>query len=138
MPKIVSIVGYHNSGKTTLIERLIPELQRRGYRVGYLKHDPKGHGITDKEGSDTDRIFKLLEKVALVSSQKLTLWEKVEDDPIRIVEEYFSDCHIVILEGWKSLKSVKRIVVGNLEIEGLRVENTEDLEKVIDYILCGE
>ena len=138
MPKIVSIVGYHNSGKTTLIERLIPELQRRGYKVGYLKHDPKGHGITDKEGSDTDRIFKLLEKVALISPQKLTLWEKVEDDPIRVVEEYFSDCHIVILEGWKSLKGVKRIVVGNLEIEGLRVENTEDLEKVIDYILCGE
>ena len=42
MPKVVCIVGYHNSGKTSLIERLIQELQRRGYKVGYIKHDPRG------------------------------------------------------------------------------------------------
>ena len=41
MPKVVSIVGYHNSGKTTLIEVLIPHLRAKGLRVGYLKHDPK-------------------------------------------------------------------------------------------------
>ena len=93
MPKVVCIVGYHNSGKTSLIERLIQELQRRGYKVGYIKHDPKGHGMTDKEGSDTDRIFKLSERVALMSPQKLTLWERREDDPLKVVEEYFSDCH---------------------------------------------
>lgn len=138
MQKIVSIVGYHNSGKTTLIEKLIPELQRRGYKIGYLKHDPKGHGITDKENSDTNRIFRLLDRVALLSPYKLTLWEKVEDDPLKIVKEYFSDCNIVILEGWKSLEGVKKVVVGDLDVEGLKVKGVEDLEKVLNYILCCE
>ena len=135
MPKVVSVVGYHNSGKTTLIERLVPELQKLGLRVGYIKHDPKGHGITEKEGSDTDRIFKLSEKVALLSPSKLTLWEKREDDPLKVVEEYFYDCHVVILEGWKSLKGVKRIVVGSLDVEGLKVEDLQDMKSVLDYIL---
>ncbi len=135
MPKVVCIVGYHNSGKTSLIERLIPELQRRGYKVGYIKHDPKGHGITDKEGSDTDRVFKLLNKVALISPQKLTLWEKREDDPLKVVEEYFSDCHIVILEGWKSLEGIKKVVVGDLEVEGFRVKGIDDLDRLVDFIL---
>ncbi len=136
MPKVFSVVGYHNSGKTTLIEELIKELQKRGYKVGYIKHDPKSHGITDKEGSDTYRISKLLNKLALLSPERLTLWEKREDNPLRVVGDYFSDCHIVLLEGWKSLEGVKKIVVGDLEVEGLRVKGVEDLQKVIHYILC--
>ena len=110
MPKVVCIVGYHNSGKTSLIERLIQELQRRGYKVGYIKHDPKGHGMTDKEGSDTDRIFKLSERVALMSPQKLTLWERREDDPLKVV-------------------------VGDLEVEGFRVKGIDDLDRLVDFIL---
>lgn len=136
MPKVFSVVGYHNVGKTTLIEELIKELQKRGYKVGYIKHDPKSHGITDKEGSDTYRVSKLLNKLALLSPERLTLWEKREDDPLRVVEDYFSDCHIVLLEGWKSLEGVKKIVVGDLEVEGLRVKGVEDIQKVVDYILC--
>ncbi|RME48581.1 MAG: hypothetical protein D6791_02930, partial [Chloroflexi bacterium] len=35
---IISIVGRSDSGKTTLLEKLIPELKRRGYRVATVKH----------------------------------------------------------------------------------------------------
>ena len=34
----VAVVGRHNSGKTTLIERLIAELVGRGLDVGSIKH----------------------------------------------------------------------------------------------------
>ncbi len=135
MPKVVSIVGYHNSGKTALIEALIPQLKARGLKVGYLKHDPKAHGITDKEGSDTNRVFKVADKVGLLSPDRLTLWERREDDPLKVVEEYFSNFDVVILEGWKSLKGVKKVVLGELDVEGLKVEGLKDLQKVIDYIL---
>jgi Ni2+-binding GTPase involved in maturation of urease and hydrogenase len=37
-PPVVSIVGRSKSGKTTLIEKLIPLLKARGYRVGTVKH----------------------------------------------------------------------------------------------------
>ena len=38
MIPIVAVVGKSNSGKTTLIEKLIPELNKRGYRVATVKH----------------------------------------------------------------------------------------------------
>ncbi|MFZ1983385.1 MAG: molybdopterin-guanine dinucleotide biosynthesis protein MobB [Desulfatitalea sp.] len=47
MPPIVSIVSKKNSGKTTLLDKLIPELCRRGYRVGTVKHDHHGFDIND-------------------------------------------------------------------------------------------
>ncbi len=48
-PPIVSIIGKSNSGKTTLIEKLIIELRRRGYKVATIKH----HVHTDKRSFDT-------------------------------------------------------------------------------------
>jgi len=38
MPPVVSIVGRSQSGKTTLIEKLIPEFKNRGYTIGTIKH----------------------------------------------------------------------------------------------------
>ena len=136
-PKLVFFVGHHNSGKTTLIERLAIELQKRGYTVGYVKHDPKGHGVTDKEGSDTDRMFRVVSKVALLSTGKLTLWERKEDDPMDVVKEYFKGFDIVLLEGWKTLEGVKRVVVGDLSVEGFKVDKDTPLEYIISYVLEG-
>src|SRR5881396_3159703 len=51
---ILCVVGRSNSGKTTLIERLIPELVQAGYRVATVKH--AGHGFDlDTEGKDSWR-----------------------------------------------------------------------------------
>ena len=54
MIPIVSIVGKSNSGKTTLIEKLIAELTRRGWRVATIKHNRHGFEI-DHEGKDSWR-----------------------------------------------------------------------------------
>jgi len=54
---IISIVGKSNSGKTTLLEKLIPELVKRGYRVATIKHNVHGFDI-DHEGKDSWRIKK--------------------------------------------------------------------------------
>ena len=51
----VSIVGRHNSGKTTLIVKLIEELVARGHDVGSVKHHShKGFDI-DYPGKDSYR-----------------------------------------------------------------------------------
>ena len=53
-PPVVCFVGRSNSGKTTLIERLILELTESGYRVATIKH--AGHGFDlDTEGKDSWR-----------------------------------------------------------------------------------
>lgn len=135
MPKLVYVSGYHNSGKTTFIEKLVKELKGRGLKVGYIKHDPKGHAITDREGSDTYRLFSILDRVALIGNGKFTLWDRTECDPNKLVESYFSDFDVVILEGWKELKNVKRIVVGEIDLEGFKLSQAKDLEDVINYVL---
>ena len=55
-PAVLAISGVKNSGKTTLIERLIPLLSERGFRSGVIKHD--GHDFSpDVEGTDTHRLL---------------------------------------------------------------------------------
>ena len=51
----VSIVGRHNSGKTTLIEKLIAELVRRGFDVGSVKHHSHVGFDIDIPGKDSWR-----------------------------------------------------------------------------------
>jgi len=55
-PKVLLIVGYKKVGKTTLIEKLIPELSSRGYRVGTVKHHHSDFPVSvDTVGTDTWR-----------------------------------------------------------------------------------
>lgn len=54
MTPVLSIVGCGKCGKTTMVERLVAELTRRGYAVGTLKHDVHGFQM-DHEGKDTWR-----------------------------------------------------------------------------------
>ncbi len=134
--KIIAIVGYHNSGKTTLVENLVKELRRRGLKVGYIKHDPKGHGKTDREGSDTARVFRVADRVALASPEKLTLWDRRGDDPLDIAREFFRGFDIVILEGYKGLRGIPKVAVGKVKTENvlLEVEDSEDVSHIIDLL----
>ncbi len=134
--KIVAVVGYHNSGKTTLIGRIVTFLKKIGYEVCYLKHDPKGHGVTDKKGSDTHRISKYVKKLGLLSPEKLTLWDKETLDLFVVLKKYFADCDIIILEGFKSMKGIPKIVVGDIETDDviLRVDENTSLEDIIKVI----
>jgi len=134
--KVVAIVGHHNAGKTTLIERIIPLLKDKGYRVCYIKHDPKGHGVTDKAGSDTDRISRYVSKLGLLSPTKFTFWDKEEVDLFSVLKKFFSDCDIVILEGFKNIKEIPKIAVGDVEAENVivRVSQEVSLEDIIKII----
>jgi len=103
MPAIVSIVSKKNSGKTTLLERLIPALCRKGYRVGTVKHDHHGFEI-DREGKDTWRHKQAGASTVVISSpRKMALIKDVavELDLDRIVEQFFADMDLVITEGYK-------------------------------------
>lgn len=51
-PLIMQVVGYKNSGKTTLISELIRRLSEQKVRIGTVKHDAHGF-IADREGSDS-------------------------------------------------------------------------------------
>lgn len=67
MIHIVSVVGKSDAGKTTLLERLIAELTRRGYKVASIKHDIHDFEI-DKEGKDSWRLKKAGATTTIISS----------------------------------------------------------------------
>jgi molybdopterin-guanine dinucleotide biosynthesis protein B len=101
-PPIVSIVSKKRSGKTTLLEKLIPELNSRGYRVGTVKHDIHGFDI-DHEGKDTWRHKQCgAAAVAISSPWKLSLIKDVEQEASLddLVGAFFTDMDLVLTEGY--------------------------------------
>lgn len=52
---VISIVGRSKSGRTTLVEKLVRELKRRGYRVGTVKHHSHPGLELDRPGKDSWR-----------------------------------------------------------------------------------
>ena len=66
-PLILAVCGVKNSGKTILIQKLIPLLQNQGLKVAAVKHD--GHDFTpDVPGTDSHRMK------AAGAFGKLELW----------------------------------------------------------------
>jgi molybdopterin-guanine dinucleotide biosynthesis adapter protein len=103
MPPVISIVSKKNSGKTTLLEKLIPALRQRGYRVGTIKHDYHGFDI-DREGKDTWRLRQAGARTVVISSPHRIAMIKEVDEEIGlddIVAQYFPDMDLVITEGYK-------------------------------------
>ena len=108
-PPIISIVSKKNSGKTTLIEKLIQELGKRNYRVGTVKHDTHGFEI-DHEGKDTWRHKQAGARTVVISSPwKLSLIKDVDQEVSldEIAGTYFSDMDIVLTEGYKRASKPK-------------------------------
>ena len=109
MVPVVSVVGKSDSGKTTLIEKLIPILKHRGYRVATVKHDVHGFEM-DREGKDTYRHFHSGADAVLISSpKKMALIKRDERQPglDELVEHFYQDMDIVITEGFKRLGKPK-------------------------------
>ena len=103
MIPIISIVGKSDSGKTTLIEKLVPELTRRGYRVATVKHDVHGFEV-DREGKDSWRHKQAGAHTVVISSpNKVALIRDVEKDFTldEIREKLIQDVDLILSEGYK-------------------------------------
>jgi len=103
MIPIISIVGKSDSGKTTLIEKLVPELTRRGYRVAAVKHDIHGFEV-DREGKDSWRHKQAGAHTVIISSpQKVALIRDVEKDSTldEIRRRWIQDVDLILSEGYK-------------------------------------
>ena len=103
-PPLFGVVGWKNSGKTTLMARLIAELTRRGYAVSVVKHAHERFEI-DHPGRDS---FKLREagacQVALSSPRRFALMRELGDRPEMTFAEvlaFAGPCDLVLVEGFK-------------------------------------
>ncbi|MHB1126489.1 MAG: molybdopterin-guanine dinucleotide biosynthesis protein B [Bacillota bacterium] len=103
MIPIISVVGRSNVGKTTLIEKLLRELKKRGYRVATIKHDVHGFEM-DKPGKDTWRHAQAGADVVVISSpEKMAMLSSVHRE--RTIDEIASliqGVDLIITEGYKT------------------------------------
>jgi molybdopterin-guanine dinucleotide biosynthesis protein B len=125
MAQTISIVGKSESGKTTLIEKLIPEMKRRGYRVGSVKHTAHGFDM-DREGKDSFRHQKAgAETVAVASPHQIVLIKNVDSDSLENLEAYFTDMDLLFVEGYKKEKRPK-IEVFNADYHKMPIDPDDE------------
>ncbi len=109
MPPLISIVGKSNVGKTTFVEKLLPELKRRGYRVATVKHDVHGFEM-DRPGKDSYRHAQAgSDLVVLSSPDKLAMLRRVDHDwtLAEIANLIGEAADIVVTEGYKREEAPK-------------------------------
>ncbi len=103
MLPIICIVGASDSGKTTFLEKLIPEFGARGYRVGAIKHDAHGFEM-DQEGKDTWKLRRAGAAVIAISSPNLFASIRGTQGEMSLEEigaRFFWTEDILIAEGFK-------------------------------------
>jgi len=127
MIPIVSIVGKSNSGKTTLLEKIISDLVGRGYRIATIKHNKHGFNI-DHEGKDSYRHKKAGAHTTIVSSpHQIALISDVDHDHSfeEIRNKFITEVDIILTEGFK-VNDYPKIEVFRSELKRELISTKED------------
>lgn len=123
-PKVLGIAGWKNSGKTTLTERLIGELTRRGLRVAAVKHAHHSFDV-DPPGTDSARHRAAgAREIAVVSSVRIAHIRELQgaaEPTLAEVLESFAPCDLVLVEGYK------RVAIAKIEVRRLASRSREPL-----------
>jgi molybdopterin-guanine dinucleotide biosynthesis adapter protein len=102
-PPVVSVAAKSGTGKTTFMERLIPELRARGLRVGVLKHH--GHATPfDAPGKDTYRLAQAGAEVVIGASAAQVAVFRQEDgaaDLDAVIARHAAGLDLLLTEGYK-------------------------------------
>lgn len=114
-PKIFAISGVKNSGKTTLITRLLPLFAGQGLKVATIKHD--GHDFNaDVPGTDTYRHFQAgAYGTAIFSDSKYMVVKQQPHLREEQLMEFFPETDLILLEGFKTCpyRKIELIRKGN-------------------------
>ena len=134
MPQTICIVGRSQSGKTTLIEKLIPLLKARGYKIGTIKHS---HHIFDfdKSGKDSWRHKDAgAETVIIASPGKIAMVKNDDQGTLDGLQKFFEDLDLVITEGYKKENKPKIEVVRAARHEEVLLKADNHLVAVVSDI----
>jgi len=126
---VLAIVGYSNSGKTTLMEKLIAGLTAKGLRIATIKHShhqpeldtPGKDSWRHKQAGATGSLLLGPEQMMLVQDVRQT------QTPQQLADLYFTGSDLVLLEGFASMPCAKIEVLRKVRAQGLRCAHDPDL-----------
>ncbi|MFP3920190.1 MAG: molybdopterin-guanine dinucleotide biosynthesis protein B [Dichotomicrobium sp.] len=133
-PRVFGITGWKNSGKTTLVARLVTELRGRGLKVGVVKHAHHAFDI-DHPGRDSHTIREAgANEVAIVSARRWALIHELRDgEPEPALADMLprlSHNDLVIVEGFKAADYPK------LEVRSEQAVETRPMDDVAANIVA--
>lgn len=158
--KVIGVAGFKDSGKTTLVERLVRELTARDYRISTVKHAHHSFDI-DHEGRDSFRHRQAgATEVAVISRSRWAIIHELrgEEEPgLDAMLAKLAPCDLVIVEGYKrdthdkiELRDVRLghpklaggdpsivAIAANGPVEGERVPvfSRDDVRGIADFIV---
>ena len=113
MIPIVLFVGKSGAGKTTLVEKVIAELVRRGRRVAAIKH--AAHAVDlDHPGKDSTRFSAAgAAAVAIVGKDQIGFYRRTPEEwsPETLRDRLFEEVDVIVGEGFKEARLPKVAVV---------------------------
>ena len=117
--KAIGFIGYSNSGKTTLIEKLIPRFRAHGLSVSAIKNAHHGFDM-DRPGKDSYRYREAGAGQVLISTTER--WALLTETPrghatLDDLLAQLAPCDLVIVEGFKSEGRIPRIEVRRAKVE---------------------
>jgi molybdopterin-guanine dinucleotide biosynthesis protein B len=102
---VLGVAGWKNSGKTTLVIRLVEELTRRGWKISTVKHAHHDADV-DHPGTDSFRHRQAgAHEVLLATGRRWALMHELREEPEPSLDELLrrlSPCDLVIVEGYKT------------------------------------
>ncbi len=103
--KIFGIAGHSGMGKTTLLERLVPEIASRGLSVSLIKHSHKKNIDIDRPGKDSYRLREAgCMEVLLLGNDRWALMHELRgraEPSLEQLLDRMQDCDLVLIEGFK-------------------------------------
>jgi molybdopterin-guanine dinucleotide biosynthesis protein B len=112
--KTIGVIGWKNSGKTTLVSKLVNYFSSLNLKVGVIKHAHHSFDI-DHPNTDSYKIRKSgAFKTTIVSNKRLAVIEERADDneiDLKSIIDMNKDCQILILEGFKKNNDIPKIEV---------------------------
>ncbi|MGW7161372.1 molybdopterin-guanine dinucleotide biosynthesis protein B [Paenibacillus sp. LK1] len=132
-PHIIQIVGYKNSGKSTLIAALTRYLTSAGRRVAVIKHDGHDHFEMDHEGTDSYSFAQAGADAVVVLSEKRTALIERQATPLENMIKYLSAYDWILIEGYKLAPYPKLIMVREEKDLSL-IETLQDVIGIVSWL----
>lgn len=137
MPPIISFVGKHNSGKSTLLAKVVNILTGQGIKLAVIKH--ASHDVSIQPAGDSEKLFLAGADVVYVASPEISIkYERRPELSLNSIYEQVSEgMDLVITEGFKREPAMKIEVMRHaISTRPLEVDNV--IARVTDFHIDGD